>query len=160
MARLKVFIMLIRHAASDRSIFSPHVFFLQPLVRGLRAAGLVLGLGLASAAHAGLFDDNEARQAILDLRADVKQVREGDVGKLNEQNAALQRSLLDLQAQIQEIKQNQAKQTGRIEELENRLQSGRVAAPEKGGDDPRLALQAVGLQPADRVGRITYALTR
>ena len=118
--------MLIRHAASDRSIFSPHVFFLQPLVRGLRAAGLVLGLGLASAAHAGLFDDNEARQAILDLRADVKQVREGDVGKLNEQNAALQRSLLDLQAQIQEIKQNQAKQTGRIEELENRLQQASV----------------------------------
>ncbi len=122
MARLKVFIMLIRHAAPDRSIFPLPLFSLQPLVRGLRATGLVLGLSLASAAHAGLFDDNEARQAILDLRADVKQVREGDVSKLNEQNAALQRSLLDLQAQIQEIKQNQAKQTGRIEELENRLQ--------------------------------------
>jgi tol-pal system protein YbgF len=89
-------------------------FALRPLV-------LSLLLGTASVAHAGLFDDNEARQAILDLRAEIKQLREGDVAKLNEQNAALQRSLLDLQNQIQQIKQSSAQQTGKLEELENRI---------------------------------------
>lgn len=90
-------------------------------VQGLRIAGFSLCLGAASAAHAGLFDDNEARQAILDLRTEMKQLREGDVAKLSEQNTALQRSLLDLQAQIDQLKQSQAQQTGRVEELENRL---------------------------------------
>lgn len=89
-------------------------FALRPLV-------LSLLLGAVSSAHAGLFDDNEARQAILDLRAEVKQLKEGDVAKLSEQNAALQRSLLDLQSQIEQLKQSSAQQTGRLEELENRL---------------------------------------
>lgn len=96
----------------------PRPFFaLRPLVFSLL-------LGTVSAAHAGLFDDNEARQAILDLRAEVKQLREGDVAKLNEQNAALQRSLLDLQGQIEQLKQSSAQQTGKLEELENRINTG------------------------------------
>ncbi len=103
-------------------IFAPSV---QPhlLARSLRAAGLFLCLGAASAAHAGLFDDNEARQAILDLRAEVKQLREEDLASLREQNQSLQRSLLDLQAQIEQLKQTGAQQTGRLEELENRIQT-------------------------------------
>ncbi len=84
---------------------------------------LLLSLGLAGSlsAHAGLFDDNEARQAILDLRAEVKQLHEVDIAKLAEQNSTLQRSLLDLQAQIEQLKQSNAQQTGRLEELENRI---------------------------------------
>lgn len=89
-------------------------FALRPLV-------LSLLLGAASAAHAGLFDDNEARQAILDLRAEVKQLHEVDIAKLSEQNTTLQRSLLDLQSQIEQLKQSNAQQTGRLEELENRI---------------------------------------
>lgn len=89
----------------------------------LRPLAFSLFLGAASAAHAGLFDDNEARQAILDLRAEVKQLHEVDIAKLSEQNTAMQRSLLDLQAQIEQLKQNNAQQTGRLEELENRINS-------------------------------------
>jgi tol-pal system protein YbgF len=104
------------------------LFALRPLV-------LCLLLGATDAAHAGLFDDNEARQAILDLRAEVKQLREADLPKLTEQNNALQRSLLDLQAQIDQVKQNQAQQTGRLEELENRVATAAKPATESAVPD-------------------------
>ena len=97
----------------------------------LRPVALCLLLGAASAAHAGLFDDNEARQAILDLRAEVKQLHEVDIAKLGEQNTALQRSLLDLQAQIEQLKQNNAQQTGKLEELENRINTAAATPVEK-----------------------------
>ena len=97
----------------------------------LRPVALCLLLGAASAAHAGLFDDNEARQAILDLRAEVKQLHEVDIAKLGEQNTVLQRSLLDLQAQIEQLKQNNAQQTGKLEELENRINTAAAAPVEK-----------------------------
>jgi len=91
------------------------------LTPGFRVFLLSLGLAGSLNAHAGLFDDNEARQAILDLRAEVKQLHEVDIAKLAEQNTTLQRSLLDLQAQIEQLKQSNAQQTGRLEELENRI---------------------------------------
>ena len=114
--------------SSRLSFALPSAFTLRPNARSLRLALLSLSLGLcAASAQAGLFDDDEARRAILDLRAEIKQLREGDVAKLSEQNSALQRSLLDLQAQIEQLKQTQAQQTGRLEEIENR-QSANTAA--------------------------------
>ncbi len=86
------------------------------------------------AAQAGLFDDEEARKAILDLRQKVdanklaadnaklaadsnlaKQVEETKA--LTEANATLRRSLLDLQNQIEALRTEQAKMRGQDEQL-------------------------------------------
>lgn len=82
-------------------------------------------------AHAGIFDDDEARKAILDLRQQVEQVR-GDVGQLRAlisttstttagDNAALGKSLLDLQRQIEVLKQELAVSRGKSDELAREL---------------------------------------
>ena len=79
------------------------------------------------AAHAGLFDDEEARRAILDLRQRVDAARAaGDATALklteelrrsNEENAQLRRSLLELQTQIDNVRSDLAKQRGVEEQL-------------------------------------------
>jgi len=61
----------------------------------------------ATASHAGLFEDDEARKAILDLRQKVETVQQelGQSRKLaSEDNAILGNSLLDLQRQIELLK--------------------------------------------------------
>ncbi len=78
-------------------------------------------------AHAGLFDDEEARKAILDLRQKVdanKLSAEGTIQKqaeeikvLNEANANLRKGVLDLQAQIEALRTEQAKMRGQEEQL-------------------------------------------
>ena len=95
---------------------------------------LALGFCLApfaiNPAHAGIFDDNEARQAILDLRTEVKTQGDGntaEIAKLMEQTEGLHRSLLSLQNQIEELKQSNSQQTGKIEELQKQLQDAKVA---------------------------------
>ena len=78
-----------------------------------------------SAAQAGIFSDNEARQAILDLRSEVKaqgDSKNAEIAKLMEQTEGLHRSLLSLQNQIEELKQSHSQQTGKIEELQKQLQ--------------------------------------
>ncbi len=78
----------------------------------------VLGVGLVVAgaslpAHAGLFDDDEARKAILDLRTRLQaseQARESD-------NAALRRSLLELNNQLDALRAEVAKLRGNEEQL-------------------------------------------
>ena len=96
---------------------------------------LALGFCLApfaiNPAHAGIFDDNEARQAILDLRSEVKAQGDGntvEIAKLAEQTEGLHRSLLSLQNQIEELKQSNSQQTGKIEELQKQIQDAKVAA--------------------------------
>ncbi len=85
----------------------------------------------ASAAQAGLFDDDEARKAILDLRARVAAVdeqtkqRSGEqaaahtqaLTQLNEQVAALRRSLLDLNNLLETSRAEQAQLRGSNEQL-------------------------------------------
>ena len=75
---------------------------------------------LTSAASAGLFDDEEARRAILDLRQRVETIRieaeQSSVRSL-EEGALLKRSLLDLQNQIEQLKSDAAKQRGVNEQL-------------------------------------------
>lgn len=81
--------------------------------------------------QAGLFDDEEARKAILDLRTKVdqnRQVQEAQNAEIkrnqdkalqdaNETNAALRRSLLDLQGQIEALRADLAKLRGQDEQL-------------------------------------------
>ena len=87
----------------------------------------IAGLGF-SAAHAGLFDDDEARKAILDLRQRIDAVRVDSEQRLNarlteesrkaaEENAQVRRSLLDLQNQIEALRADLANQRGVNERL-------------------------------------------
>lgn len=76
-------------------------------------------LGAASAS-AGLFDDEEARKAILDLRQRVDAVRlesEQALNRGSEDSASVRRSLLDLQNQIETLRSELAKLRGLNEQL-------------------------------------------
>ena len=76
--------------------------------------------GLFFSAHAALFDDDEARRAILDLRqkVDVSQQRAAeDLRKVNEENSQLRRSILDLANQLETLRADLAKLRGQDEQL-------------------------------------------
>ena len=83
---------------------------LRPLV--LVAAA---GLGSLNAAHAGLFEDDEARHAILELRTQRTQDTDALNAKLDAlaaQVEQLKRSLLDMNAQMEQLRSEQARQRG------------------------------------------------
>ncbi len=74
----------------------------------------VLALGAcAGAAQAALFEDDEARRAILDLRQRLEQTNKS----LSEDNAQLRRSLLDLQSQIESLRGDLSQSRGAQESL-------------------------------------------
>ncbi len=75
--------------------------------RTLLALGL--GLSLSGGAYAGLFEDDEARRAILDLRQKVD--------KQNESLQQLQRALLEQQNQFEAIRSELANLRGEKEQL-------------------------------------------
>ena len=82
--------------------------------------GCALGGLLAFSAHAGILEDDEARRAILDLRQKVDGVQQRfaeDIKKVNEDNAQLRRSLLELANQIETLRADLAKQRGQDEQL-------------------------------------------
>ena len=61
----------------------------------------------ATTSHAGLFEDDEARKAILDLRQKVEtigQELEHSRKSASDENASLGKSMLDLQGQIEQLK--------------------------------------------------------
>ena len=99
---------------------------------------LLLGALGAPAAHAGLFDDDEARKAILDLRQRLDQVNEqyrvkqteqmtamnaqitqqnAQLGQLNEQLTQIKRSMIELNNLIELLKADNAKLRGQDEQL-------------------------------------------
>lgn len=83
------------------------------------ASGMALSVS-AFSAHSALFDDDEARKAILDLRqkVDVQQQRNvEELKKANEDNAQLRRSILDLSNQIEVLRADLAKLRGQDEQL-------------------------------------------
>ena len=88
-----------------------------------RISRLLLGVflaGLFFSAHAALFDDDEARRAILDLRqkVDASQQRAAeDLRKVNEENSQLRRSILDLANQLETLRADLAKLRGQDEQL-------------------------------------------
>ena len=84
----------------------------------------VLLLLAAAAAQAGLFDDEEARKAILDLRARIQAADDAGrarVGELEKANTLvfeqLRRSLLDLNAQLEAQRADNAKLRGAQEQI-------------------------------------------
>lgn len=83
-------------------------------------AALILFCLAAVTASAGLFDDEEARRAILDLRQRVDAVRlatEQGASRTSDDSESLRRSLLDLQNQIETLRAEMAKLRGLNEQL-------------------------------------------
>jgi len=84
----------------------------------LRSAALAAVLLCASlGAQAALFEDDEARRAILDLRQRVEAMRQQAEQRQNDENAQLRRSLLDLQTQIEQMRGDLQRMTGQNEQL-------------------------------------------
>jgi len=89
-----------------------------------RAAVAAAVLGTSLGAQAALFEDDEARRAILDLRQRVETMRtqsESTTQRLTEDNAQLRRSLVELQQQIDGVRGELARMTGQNEELTRTL---------------------------------------
>jgi len=84
------------------------------------AVATVLMIGCLGQASAGLFDDEEARKAILDLRQKVaeseKKITE-ETKRSNEDSAQLRRSLIDLQNQLDATRAEVAKLRGQDEQM-------------------------------------------
>ena len=105
----------------------------------LRSAALAwAAVGAVGVAHAGLFDDDEARKAILELRSRIAQNDEAtkarltelstQIAQLREQNQqlveqlqALRRSLLELNNHIESVRAESAKLRGSDEQLAREL---------------------------------------
>jgi tol-pal system protein YbgF len=94
-------------------------FLRRPALAACLAAALV-----APAAHAGLFDDDEARRAILDLRQKLEQSNEQQrarqaeqLTQFGEQLGQMKRGLLDLNNQIELLRGENAKLRGQNEQL-------------------------------------------
>jgi tol-pal system protein YbgF len=96
-------------------------------LRPLAFAMLVGGTLLTGASHAALFDDDEARRAILDLRGRVEQQRLAaeavnqrqaeELRRATEESSTLRRSLLDLQNQIEGLRGEIARLRGQGEQV-------------------------------------------
>lgn len=87
--------------------------------RWARALGFAAVLGAVGTAHAGLFDDDEARRAILELRQRVEVLSEqqkSEQTKHAEQLELLRRSLLDLNSQLELMRSDVAKLRGQNEQ--------------------------------------------
>ena len=88
--------------------------------KNFRVAAVAGALWLAFGAQAALFDDDEARRAILDLRqkVDAAQQRNADeLRRANEDTAQLRRSLLELSNQIDALRNETAMVRGQNEKL-------------------------------------------
>lgn len=88
--------------------------------RTLLALSLAAGSLFGASAQAALFEDDEARRAILDLRQKLEQQRQGlsqDLQRANEENATLRRSLLELQSQIETLRADVARLRGTDETM-------------------------------------------
>lgn len=92
------------------------------IVRTLIAAGIAGSL--FHAAHAGLFDDNEARAQIVQLRnlvAEQQRVIDQRLGELEAQ--AKNRSIIDLFNQVETLRAEMARLRGQIELLQNEIEN-------------------------------------
>jgi len=124
-------------------------------VWGRRAAAAALALACASAAQAGLFDDDEARRAIVDLRAKVEQLQQQNQketqarqAEIAEAIAVLKRSLLDLNTQIELVRADVAKLRG-ADELRARDLGDLQRKPKEAAAVPDTAALEERLRPTE-----------
>lgn len=93
-------------------------------MKNLRIVLAAMACVLTFNTHAGLFEDDEARKAILEMRQrlDASQQRMGeDLRKANEDNAQLRRSLLELSGQIDALRNEMAQMRGQGEQVTRQL---------------------------------------
>lgn len=97
-------------------------------LKPLRLVAAVVCMLVAGSASAGLFEDEEARRAILDLRQKIETIRaESDkkiadeVQRSAEDTAQLRRSLLELQNQLELTRSEMAKLRGQNEQVAREL---------------------------------------
>jgi tol-pal system protein YbgF len=90
----------------------------------LTLAALAVGAAFVQPARAGLFEDDEARKAILELRGKVQANEDAAKQRADQLNALIQeqlqplrRSLLDLNGQIESLRAEIAKLRGQNEQL-------------------------------------------
>ena len=91
-----------------------------PFLRAIRHAFVGTSLGLMALNAHALFDDDEARKAILELRqkVDAQQTRNvEELRKANEDTAQLRRSMLELASQIEGLRAELARLRGQDEQL-------------------------------------------
>jgi tol-pal system protein YbgF len=89
-------------------------------VNVFKTAAAVAACVLAFSAQAALFEDDEARRAVLDLRQKVdasQQRMTDDLKRANDDNAQLRRSMLDLSNQIEALRNEMANLRGQNEQL-------------------------------------------
>jgi tol-pal system protein YbgF len=114
--------------------------------RGSLACLFPLAL-LAPSAQAGLFDDDEARRAILDLRAKIDQLAEqqkkqqGETNnQLNEQINLLKNGILDLNSQLEQARRESASLRGENEQLKRDVaELQRLQKDAQAGVDARIS---------------------
>jgi tol-pal system protein YbgF len=100
-------------------------------LRGAAAACVAASALVAGPAHAGMFDDDQARQAILDLRSKTD--------NLASQLTAAQRALLDQTGQLAQLNQQLATLRGQNEDLTNQVSTLQKQQKDYYGDlDTRL----------------------
>lgn len=87
---------------------------LRAIGQGLTLAVSVLAF--SSNARAGLFADDEARRAVLDLRR-ADEAQQARYAELNERIDQLRRSMLELNSQIEQLRSEMAQQRGQTELL-------------------------------------------
>ena len=91
-----------------------------PFLRAIRHGFVGTSLGLMALNAYALFDDDEARKAILELRqkVDAQQTRNvEELRKANEDTAQLRRSMLELASQIEGLRAELARLRGQDEQL-------------------------------------------
>ncbi|EHR70848.1 tol-pal system protein YbgF [Burkholderiales bacterium JOSHI_001] len=108
-------------------------------IRGVRMVGSALLLLLASHAQAGLFDDDEARKAILDLRTRIQAVEEQGKARQNELAAEQTKANAQLQEQLQQMRRS-------LLELNNQLELLRADLAKLRGQDEQLARDVAEVQ--------------
>lgn len=90
---------------------------------GRALVALALSCSFLSAGHAAIFEDGEARRAILEMRQRVDAMQQNsqrsaeDARRATEDGGQLRRSLLDLQTQIETLRVEMAKLRGQNEQL-------------------------------------------
>ena len=92
--------------------------------KSLPTAVAAVVLTLAASAHAGLFDDEEARKQILQLRnqiAETQRTLDQRIAELEAQ--ARNRSIIDLFNQVETLKAEFARLRGQIELLQNEMEN-------------------------------------
>ena len=104
--------------------------------------GVLMALSAAGPARAALFEDDEARKAILDLRTKMAQNDDAQRARVTELQGQLEtarRGLLDLSGQIEALKSELAKMRGQNEQLARDLSdTQRKVTDQTATDDYRL----------------------